>query len=156
MSEIALVVPTGAVLVNPSDIPTGWLSLDAQSLLSKWGFGDGDKIGDWWWDHFDEPLDSRFPGAHRHDVLRLLVRLALVPAIEAFGHAITVYDIGTIHNPVRAETVDGITIDHYNDIHDGLLDDIWVAVSPPLVVAAAEHGAWAALAASAAEGDERS
>lgn len=85
------------------------ITLYGDSLLSKWGFGDGDMLGDWWWDHFDQD----FP-ADEHAVLRDLVRTHLVPAIEAAGIQLSVFDIETIHNPIRAEVVNGEEVDHYN------------------------------------------
>lgn len=123
----------GGVLVNP-ERAEGYVFLFGESLLSKWGFGDGDVINDWWWDTYDEPLPDQ---ASHHDVLRRLVREHLIPAIEAAGHTIEVCDIETIHNPIRAEKVDASPIDDYRGDHGDLLADVWVAVSPEVVKATA-------------------
>lgn len=96
--------------------------MDANSLLSKWGFGDGDGLGDWWWEEFDEPFPDE-----EHLVLRDLVRTHLVPAIEATGRSVTLTDIETIHNPVRAEILDGSEVDWYGD--DTIEPPVWVEVS---------------------------
>jgi hypothetical protein len=76
------------------------LTLFSSSLLSKWGFADGDDPDDW--------LD--YCEANGVDYTRLdfplvaLVRRFLLPRIE---QAVTVAEIETCHNPIRAETVDG-------------------------------------------------
>jgi hypothetical protein len=76
------------------------LTLFSSSLLSKWGFNDGD-APDQWYDYCDslgvDWTKLEFP-------LAALVRKHLVPALE---QTITVCDIETSHNPIRAETVDG-------------------------------------------------
>lgn len=76
------------------------LTLFSASLLSKWGFNDGDDPEDW--------LD--YCEAHGVDYNALdfplvaLVRRYLLPRIQ---QPITVVEIETSHNPIRAETVDG-------------------------------------------------
>lgn len=84
--------------------------LDGDSLLSKWGFNDGEALGDYWWAEFDEPAPF-----DEHVVLRKLVRSHLVPAIEAAGHSVEVYDIPTSHNPIRASVLDGEPVDDYEN-----------------------------------------
>ncbi|MFJ3140961.1 hypothetical protein ACIPJM_00615 [Streptomyces halstedii] len=79
------------------------LTLFSRDLLSKWGFNDGDDPEDWldWCD--DRGIDHNafdFPWA-------AIVRKHLVPAIE---QDLTVVDIETIHNPIRAETVNGADV----------------------------------------------
>lgn len=82
------------------------ITLHSFGLLSKWGFGDGD-APDEWLDYLDERGidwdDAEWP-------LAALVRRYLLPEL-AKHHAIDVYEIGTIHNPIRASKVDGIEID---------------------------------------------
>lgn len=85
--------------------------LSADGLMSKWGFGDGDMPDDVW----DHLWESGEHDLNWHAVLRILVRRYLLPALEEAGHEVTVYDIETIHNPIRAEMIDGIEIDDYND-----------------------------------------
>lgn len=106
------------------------LYLHASSLFSKWGFGDGDALWDWYWDATggDVPADM-----DDDDTLELLVRAALIPAIEAAGHTIELERIGTIHNPLRARTLDGQPVPDaviYGDTpHPAWADDIYVAVT---------------------------
>lgn len=84
------------------------ITLDSFGLLSKWGFGDGD-TPDQWLDYLDERGidwdDAEWP-------LAALVRRYLLPKLEE-NHTIDVYEIGTIHNPIRARYVDGVEIDDY-------------------------------------------
>lgn len=80
------------------------LYLPADGLLSKWGFGDGD-APDWLLDYCDEH-DLAYPDDWR-DLLRALVRAYLVPALD---QRVEVYDIETIHNPIRAASVDGVPV----------------------------------------------
>jgi hypothetical protein len=105
-----------------ADEPT--LNLWADALLSKWGFGDGDMPDDVW-DYLDEhgPLHVDW-----HAVLRLLVRRHLIPALEDAGHQIEVYDVETIHNPIRASKGDGVEVDYPSDDHIHLrLDGVRVS-----------------------------
>lgn len=78
------------------------LRLYSSCLLSKWGFQDG-----------DEPeIVYDYCEAHGIDYTRLdwhatlvkLVRTYLLPALD---QKVEVYEVETIHNPIRAETVDG-------------------------------------------------
>jgi len=80
------------------------VSLNAECLLSKWGFSDGDVLWDWACDHGVELGDA---GLAEHRALQSLVRKFLVPAIEAAGHAVEVVDLETIHNPIYADRLDG-------------------------------------------------
>jgi hypothetical protein len=111
---------------------TATLLLDARSLLSKFGFGDGGKLGDWWLDSFDE-----LPTFDETVVLCALVREHLVPAVVAAGHAIEVEEISTNHNPIRVNMLDGKGFDHYADTD--ALDNIWVVLDREAVMKAA-HG----------------
>lgn len=86
------------------------LRLFGESLCSKHGFNDGDLSDDHWDELQAAGLDLRH--VDWHAALRHLVRTHLVPAIEAAGHTIEVYDVGlTSHNPVRARVIDGLAID---------------------------------------------
>ncbi|MDN4616389.1 hypothetical protein P5G50_18230 [Leifsonia sp. F6_8S_P_1B] len=108
------------------------LTLIGSSLLSKWGFGDGDVVGDWWWDAYDDECP-----ADRHEVLRLLVREFLIPAALDAGLTIDLYDIETIHNPIRARSVNGEPVEDLP--FEAELDEVVVAISPQAVKAAAER-----------------
>jgi len=83
--------------------------LDAESLCSKWGFGDGDALDDWWWDTYDED-----PDVNTDELLYALVMAHLVPAIRDAGHSVDLERIDTIHNPVRAVRVDEAEVDWYS------------------------------------------
>lgn len=105
-------------------IPEGHFFLDGDSLLSKWGFSDGDALDDWWWDNYDDA-----PTVDTDELLYALVAAYLVPALSERGYTVELERIGTIHNPVRARVLNGEEVDHY------LLDDrfqppVWVTVSP--------------------------
>lgn len=82
------------------------ITLHSSGLLSKWGFGDGDEP-DEWLDYLDKHGidwdDAEWPLAE-------LVRCYLLPELRQH-HDIDVYEIDTIHNPIRAECVDGVEID---------------------------------------------
>lgn len=113
------------------------LTLYSFGLLSKWGFSDGD-CPDEIEDYLDE-IDAPYPAPKDwHTALRKLVREHLLPAL-AEHHTIEVYDIDTIHNPIRARTVDGHEIDDYADNdHIVLAPDVvtvpWIAVAAALGV----------------------
>jgi len=97
---------------TPSAAPIGdgpAFFLDADSLLSKWGFGDGDALWEWYWDHYGGEMP--WP---EDDVLHALCQAYLLPRIVEQGHEAELMRIETIHNPVRLETIDGVKVDHYN------------------------------------------
>lgn len=86
-----------------ADVTEPTLTLFSSSLLSKWGFNDGDDPEDWldWCDNqgiehnaFDFPWTA-------------IVRKHLAPAIE---QDVTVVDIETSHNPIRVDTVNGTDV----------------------------------------------
>lgn len=82
------------------------LTLTSQSLLSKWGFSDGDtpeELMDYW----DE---IGIPYPDWHTALCAMVQEYLLPELSKC-HRIEVQEICTIHNPIRATVVDGIEID---------------------------------------------
>lgn len=79
------------------------VTLFSSDLLSKWGFNDGDTPEHWLHWCETQGVDHNafsFPWA-------ALVRRHLVPAIE---QDVTVVEILTMHNPIRAQTVDGIDV----------------------------------------------
>ncbi|MEV0779187.1 hypothetical protein [Streptomyces sp. NPDC050428] len=79
------------------------VTLSSSSLLSKWGFNDGDTPESWldWCETQGIDYNAlEFP-------LVALVRKHLAPAIE---QTIEVTEIGTSHNPIRALTVDGVDV----------------------------------------------
>lgn len=82
--------------------------MDANSLISKWGFGDGDALSDWWWDNYDED-----PPFNDHEALYTLALTHLMPLIRAEGWDGELVRIATIHNPVRIEHLNGQDVDWY-------------------------------------------
>lgn len=82
------------------------LWLFSESLLSKWGFNDGDLP-----DEVDGWLDAQDPPIHLagnwRPILCQLVRRYLIPALD---QAVEVVEIETSHNPIRAEKVDGVDV----------------------------------------------
>lgn len=109
------------------------LILNAESLASKWGFNDGDIVDDWWWNNQGEVLE-----ADTHEALHLLIVEHLIPAIERAGHAVELERIDTIHNPVRAHTIDGNRVDHYGDHGPAFPTSITVTITPEQVTNAIE------------------
>lgn len=99
----------------------GGVTLHAQSLLSKWGFNDGDVPEGYldWLDEHGLPYPDDW-----HGLLRLMVRTRLMPHIR---EDVQLVSISTIHNPIRARTVNGREIDDTAD-NDHLLIDTAVSV----------------------------
>lgn len=96
------------------------LTLYADSLCSKWGFNDGDEpenLLDYW-----DEIGVRYTDLDWHTALRTLVRERLVPAMEAAGHVVEVYNIVTNHNPIRARRIDGVEVDDYRGAAGALRD----------------------------------
>ena len=81
--------------------------LFSSSLLSKWGFNDGDAPCEWldWID--EQGIDWGTVSHWRDGILPMLVRRYLLPKIE---QDVTLVDISTNHNPIRAETVNGVDV----------------------------------------------
>ena len=85
-----------------------YVTLDADSLSSKFGFCDGDVLDDWRYSLGDDMVRGLVakPGTKtaslgfEHALLSNLVREHLLPALP---HAVEVYDICSCHNPIRAE-----------------------------------------------------
>jgi hypothetical protein len=90
------------------------LLLFSESLLSKWGFSDGDVP----YDYLDwcDATGTDYPagGAWRAMLVKL-VRERLVPALE---QDVETYVMETNHNPIRARSVDGedVTDLHYDPL----------------------------------------
>lgn len=108
--------------------PPETVTLFADGLLSKWGFSDGD-ILEWLFDFGDHD---------RHAVLCAVVRQKLIPAL---AQKVEVEEISTIHNPIRARTVDGkdVTHMHYDSAlrTEGMLTPASVDVTGAEVLAIA-------------------
>lgn len=99
------------------------LRLESASLLSKWGFCDGEPPEAWldWCEaqgiNYDE---IEFPW-------EVLVREHLIPVLD---QNVTVVALGTHHNPVRVQTVNGVDVSQawYGRAEDPLLTPAFVDV----------------------------
>lgn len=76
--------------------------LFSSGLLSKWGFGDGD-APDEFWDWLEEQDCEHVPLGWKR-ILCVLVERYVVPVLD---QKVTTVRISTLHNPIRARTVDG-------------------------------------------------
>lgn len=76
------------------------LTLQAECLFSKWGFGDGGQVGEWLMDH-DLVSVERYMALDDNAVLVDLVKSHLLPALDAAGFLYSVYVLETSHNPIR-------------------------------------------------------
>jgi len=79
-----------------SDYPST-VVLYPEGLLHKFGFGDGDMLGDLTEEHGLE-VDHR-------ELLVAVVERLVVPGLDQRVDTYTLW--GTLHNPIRARTIDG-------------------------------------------------
>jgi hypothetical protein len=99
------------------------LVLGARSLLSKWGFSDGDAPEAYldWLDERGLPYPDNW-----HGLLRILVRTRLMPHVR---EDVVLVNIETTHNPIRAHTVNGREVDHTAGMdQDGVLTDVAINI----------------------------
>lgn len=94
------------------------LYLHSSGLLSKWGFNDGAAPDDVL-DYCEErglltDAHGYYQPVSWRPILEQLVRRYLLPTLDQH---VTVVHIETTHNPIRAETVDGVNVD--DCWHDG-------------------------------------
>lgn len=106
---------------------TGY-TLRAASLASKWGFGDGDGLEEYMYDLQDAGLIDRVPD--RDKFLFAAVQRFLVPELVRHGVRAEIVCIGSNHNPVRADTVNGEEVDHFAAAVLPALEGIEVVVPP--------------------------
>ena len=109
------------------------LVLYGHGLLSKWGFGDGDVLWDWWYNQADEPPPNH---PDHHKVLTHLVETHLLPVIRDAGHAFEVEYVATTHNPIRLRSLDGHRVRQLEPLVETTLDRYEVRLSPEEVFAA--------------------
>lgn len=87
------------------------LHLSAQSLFSKFGFGDGQLVQEWLWSAEDAGMCiTQWMGHDDHAVLAQLVIDYLVPVMP---QPFTLRRIFTSHNPIRIDTWHGADWDDY-------------------------------------------
>lgn len=105
----------------------------ANDLLSKWGFGDGDRLSDFMYEN-----SSKFEyKVNSHKLLEELVKRYLLPRLK---DKVEIFYISTIHNPVRAEMINGKYYqNHYNHDDEDLLGDITVVLTLEEVEAVAKE-----------------
>ena len=82
--------------VEPMPEVPGVVEFFTEDLLHKFGFGDGDMLYDLVEEH-DLGVDDR-------DLLVAVVEALVVPRLD---QSVETYTLGTLHNPIRAHTVDG-------------------------------------------------
>lgn len=98
-------------------------TMHADDLLSKWGFDDGDSLSNYIYDTMGIE-DYKY---NSHKLLHELVIRYLLPKINS---RVEVMFIDGMHNPIRAEYIDGVLYtNHYKFDDDGLLGNITVSVS---------------------------
>lgn len=117
------------------ETPLPTLRLSAFSLFSKWGFSDGEVLGDWLRDAEDatgRDLRAEWK-TDQHKALRELVKQHLLPLIPG---PFTTRDIETSHNPIRVEVWRGKEWDDYADNEPPEVEGIGVTVPGDLVLAA--------------------
>lgn len=108
----------------------------ADDLLSKWGFSDGDRLSDWVYENLDR-FDFEYES---HKVLEELVKRYLLPKLEK---KVEIFFISTIHNPVRAEMIDGVYYEnHYKHDDEGLLGNVTVEVTKEQFLEIAKDFGW--------------
>lgn len=92
-----------ATVWSPPDVLP--FALDDHDLRSRFGFGDGDLFWDFLYDRGYDPTYEIDPFTTlNHAVLIRCVRRHLVPLLPADAK---VYEIGTIHNPIRCDDLIG-------------------------------------------------
>ncbi|MGW3410257.1 hypothetical protein [Streptomyces sp. NPDC000888] len=79
------------------------LTLHSDGLLSKFGFNDGDDPEEWL-----EYCEAN--GIDYNEVDFPLVQLVRQYVLPALDQTVTVVEIETAHNPIRAKTIDGIEV----------------------------------------------
>jgi hypothetical protein len=81
--------------------PSGTITFYPEGLTHKFGFRDGDLLADL--------VDEYHLAVYHHDLLEAVVVRLVVPRLD---QQVEVYRIGaTLHNPIRARTIDGIEAD---------------------------------------------
>jgi hypothetical protein len=96
-----------------------------EGLLSKWGFNDGDILDDLLYDHFGTFDEDP------HELLIKVVRVHILPKLEQM---VEVHEINTIHNPIRATSVNGVKINVYEGIHGVSLTPEYVDIDDQHIV----------------------
>jgi hypothetical protein len=105
----------------------------ADDLLSKWGFGDGDRLSDFMYENnskFESKVDS-------HKLLEELVKIYLLPKLK---DKVEIFYVQSNHNPVRAEMINGVYYtNHYEHDDHGLLGDVAVELTLEEIEAVAQN-----------------
>jgi hypothetical protein len=96
-------------------------------FLRRWGFGDGDMLDALLWDNVPGASDADVDIDFEHEVLCEVLKKHVVPKVE---NKLTLYRIGTLHNPLRASAVDGREL---NKLNGGELEEIRARIRPTVV-----------------------
>ncbi len=83
---------------------------NTSSLLSKWGFDDGDMLDEFCEQHYYEAFDKSLQ--FDHELLCAVVKKHVIPKLDQKVEVIT---LRTIHNPIRVASVDGENVNVYED-----------------------------------------
>jgi hypothetical protein len=103
---------TGDEPATPGTYPTsGVVEFYPEDLLSKFGFGDGDMLYDL--------IDEHDLGVDHQDLLVAVVERFVVPRLD---QVVTTYVIGTSHNPIRADSIDGVKADYNSTLTPDVIE----------------------------------
>ena len=82
--------------------PSSTITFYPDGLTHKFGFSDGDLLADL--------VEEHHLAVYHHDLLEAVVVRLVVPRLD---QEVEVYRIeATLHNPMRARTIDGVEADH--------------------------------------------
>lgn len=96
------------------------LILTADSLLTKWGFDDGDLVKDYLDELHDYAWIPSPISPERDELLHAVVMQYLVPELGRRGIEVEIVRTITCHNPIRATAVSG------KRTVDFLMQDDWI------------------------------
>lgn len=97
------------------------ISIKTDGFLSKWGFHDGDIFDDFLEDHGETCAMG-----YAHKFLERVLKELVIPKIK---NKIEIVFIETIHNPVRAEKVDGKEVNWYRENPDITIDPEFIILT---------------------------
>jgi len=98
-------VPTGDEQ-NPGEV----VDFYPDDLCSKFGFGDGDMLY--------ELIQEHDLGVDHQELLIAVIERLVVPQLDV---VVETYTLPSIHNPIRAATIDGEKADPYDFISDEII-----------------------------------
>lgn len=102
------------------------MKFNTNGLLSKWGFMDGDILEDFMFD--SDLCDNDINQSHKS-----LIKVVVDHVIPKLDQEVELSQISTIHNPIRAKSVDGKNVNWYRDDGDILTPSV-VEVSDDVII----------------------